>query len=248
MRIAAGDLAPVSADDLRRLNDDGYLVVADVLGARVLDALRERVDELFKLEGEAAGREFRHLVLPDDRAGAHYLGDLLAKDNVFRACLDAPRVVAIVRHLLGDEIAVHAMNARNPRASGGQQVWHPHPGLVNTLWLLDDMRLDNGPTRVLPGSHRQPVSLNADGLASHPDEQLITATAGDVIVLADRVLHGGTTNTSGRARRVVTTAFSRPDVPPQYPVGRRRRRGASAAPTRSPDGTPHVPGRCGGLG
>jgi hypothetical protein len=46
--------------------------------------------------------------------------------------------------------------------------------------------------------------------AAHPDEQLVEAPGGAVIVLSGAELHGGTVNRSGTPRRVVTGAFSRP--------------------------------------
>jgi hypothetical protein len=206
LHLADSDVVPPSADGVRSLEEEGFVVLSGVLDPQEAAALARRVDELFAREGDAAGREFRHLVAPTDRAGTDYLGNLLAKDDAFRACLVAPRVLGVVRHVLGEEVRVHAMNARRPHHGGGEQDLHAHHGLCNTLWLLDDMTVDNGPTRVIVGSHR-----GAPG-----PERLIVAHAGAVVVLADAVLHGGTVNRSGAPRRIVTTAFSRPQTPPQY--------------------------------
>jgi hypothetical protein len=191
----------VSAADLDR---DGFAVLEGVLDPSTAAALAARLDGLLAAEGDSAGSEFRHLVPQAELAGADLLGDLVSKDPSFRACVDEPRVLALARHLLGDDLRVHAVNARSPRGGDGAQALHRHPGLCNTLWLLDDMTLDNGPTRVVA--------------TSSGAERLVTAPAGAVIVLGGEVLHGGTVNRSGKPRRVVTVAYSRPDVPPQYGV------------------------------
>ena len=62
--------------------------------------------------------------------------------------------------LLG-EVQVYSLNARNPLKGQGQQPLHSDvPRVhatdwraVNSMIMLDDMMPDNGPTRVVPGSH-----------------------------------------------------------------------------------------------
>jgi ectoine hydroxylase-related dioxygenase (phytanoyl-CoA dioxygenase family) len=213
-------VAPLPEEALQ-LADDGFLVLEDVLDHRVAAELALRLDGLLAAEGEAAGAEFRQLVPPHERTGTDYLGNVVGKDALFRACVGDARVVGVVRHVLGDDIRVHAINSRSPRGGHGQQVLHAHAGLCNTLWLLDDMTLENGPTRVIPGSHRFPDEDdgNEDGrdwTAPYPGERLITAPAGAVLVLDPGVWHGGTSNVSGVPRRVITTAFSGPEIAPQY--------------------------------
>jgi len=200
------------------LDRDGFVMLEEVLDAAIVARLAARLDELLADEGEQAGREFRELVPPADRHGADHLGDLLSKDPLFERCLTAPRVLGAVRNLLGDRVRLHAMNSRSPRPGDGQQDLHAHLGLCNTLWLLDEMTLENGPTRVVPGSHRRSDDdePERDWRLPYPGERLITAPAGSVLVLDPAVWHGGTANRRGTPRRVVTTAYSAPEVAPQY--------------------------------
>jgi hypothetical protein len=213
----ANTVAP-SPDAVERLDRDGFLLLKDVLDAATAARLARRLDALLVDEGPRAGSEFRHLVPPADRRGADHLGDLLSKDPLFEQCLTAPRVLGVARVLLGDRVRLHAMNSRSPRPGDGQQDLHTHLGLCNTLWLLDEMTLDNGPTRVVPGSHRRSEDdePERDWRLPYPGERLITAPAGSVLVLEPAVWHGGTVNRLGAARRVVTTAYSAPELPPLY--------------------------------
>jgi hypothetical protein len=220
MELTDANTVALSSHATEYLDRDGFVLLEGVLDDATAGRLADRLDALLASEGEHAGREFRELVPPADRRGADHLGDLLSKDPLFERCVTAPRVLGAVRALLGDRVRLHAMNSRSPRPGDGQQDLHMHLGLCNTLWLLDAMTLDNGPTRVVPGSHRRADDDDPerDWRLPYPGQRLITAAAGSVLVLDPAVLHAGTLNRVGTPRRVVTTAYSMPDVAPQYPV------------------------------
>ena len=70
--------------------------------------------------------------------------------------------------------------------------------VCTTLWILEDMRKENGATRVVPGSHRPGWGRGALHRGRHPDEVALSAQAGTVIVLNGHLLHaGGHNQTSG---------------------------------------------------
>ena len=88
------------------------------------------------------------------------------------------------------------------------------------LYLTDTTR-ENGCLRVIPGSHRRPHPLhdvidahdpalatveNPDdpAYASHPDEVDVPVTAGDVVVVDARLVHGAHPNRSVRERTNIT--------------------------------------------
>ena len=80
----------------------------------------------------------------------------------------------------------------------------------NAPWLLIDMTLSNGPTRIVPGSHRWgklPTEGMSDVKCRHPQEVLIQAKAGDVLLVNSHVWHGGTINQSGEERTIVQSYF-----------------------------------------
>src|SRR5437763_3567749 len=102
--------------EARRLDDDGYLVLTDVMDADLLAQLRERVAQLFVEEGDAAGAEFKQ------EPGCRRLANLVDKDEVFREVIVQPRLLEYVRHVLGSAIKLSSLNARsvNPGGSGAQ--------------------------------------------------------------------------------------------------------------------------------
>ena len=89
--------------------------------------------------------------------------------------------------------------------AGGYQV-------CNSIWLLDDFTADNGATRVVPGSHRSGVTVRdalCDGEAPHPDEVVLLAPAGTVVVFNSHLWHGGTLNRTHAPRRALHSYFTR---------------------------------------
>ena len=90
--------------------------------------------------------------------------------------------------------------------------------VCNSIWLLDDFTAENGATRVVPGSHRSglhPREALADPKAPHPEEVLLTAPAGTVVVFNSHTWHGGTLNRTSRPRRALHSYFCRRDQPQQ---------------------------------
>lgn len=129
-------------------------------------------------------------------------------------CTSAP-FLAAAHHLLGQPFRVGRVERRNPPPGGGLQGLHadwtprvdPELAEVATaLWMLDDFDADNGATGVIPGSHlwaTNPPRRWADPAARHPDEVVVTGTAGSVIVFDGHLWHRGRMNLSGAPRRAL---------------------------------------------
>jgi ectoine hydroxylase-related dioxygenase (phytanoyl-CoA dioxygenase family) len=129
--------------------------------------------------------------------------------------------------VLGPAWKLGSLNARDAEPGQGAQPLHCDmgalpddrgPWVANTMWLLDDFTIENGATRVVPGSHRAgrlPADALADPGAPHPDERLVTGRAGDVLVMNAHLWHGGTANRTARPRRALHGFFVRRDRPQQ---------------------------------
>ena len=90
--------------------------------------------------------------------------------------------------------------------------------MVNSMWLVDAFTGDNGCTRVVPGTHsgaKTAQEVLADPKASHPEELVLTAPAGSVVVINAHLWHGGTSNRTGARRRVVHCYFTAKEHPQQ---------------------------------
>jgi ectoine hydroxylase-related dioxygenase (phytanoyl-CoA dioxygenase family) len=218
MATALADLG-VTADSVddstrERLDRDGYAPLPGILSQRQLAAIRSRLAELLAVEGDRAGLEVHQ------EAGTDRLADLVNKDPAFDVCFTSPRLLACVAHVLGD-FKLSSLNFRAALPGQGLQSLHAEGGPVtgpaqyqvcNSIWLLDDFTADNGATRVVPGSHRSgrsPGDVMADTRAAHPDEVLLLAPAGTVVVFNSHLWHGGTLNRSSRPRRAMHSYFTR---------------------------------------
>ena len=159
--------------------------MAHALRARVVD----RLEELFAAEGEDAGREFKQ------EPGARRLANLLDKDPLFAECMVLAPLLDYVAAVLRDRFKLSSLNARSANPNNGlDQPLHADGGALpdergawvcNLLWMLDDFHADNGALRVVPGTHRAgklPAEALADPRTPHPEQELITGRAGDVLV------------------------------------------------------------------
>ena len=206
----------------QQLDDKGYVILEGCMGNDLLNALRRRIHELYDEEGERAGTEFR------TEAHAHRLANLVDKGDIFRRAIVLPPVLECVRHVLGSDIKLSSLNARSadPHTDVGQPL-HVDMGAIpdergywvcNTVWMLDDFTLDNGPTRMIPGSHRwgaRPQDVLDDPLAAHPQEVLLTGRAGTIAVMNAHLWHAGTANRTAAPRLAMHAFYCRRDKPQQ---------------------------------
>ena len=208
-------------EEKMRLDRDGFLPLPGILSASQIDAFRARLDDLVALEGEQAGKEVHQ------EAGTDRLADLVNKDLMFDICFTHPRVLAAIARVLGGEFRLSSLNSRAVLPGQGLQGLHADwsgpvaPGdyyVCNSIWLLDDFTPDNGATRVVPGTHRSgrsPGDVLEDPAAAHPNERLLLAPAGTVVIFNSHLWHGGTTNRTDRPRRAVHSYFTRRHQPQQ---------------------------------
>lgn len=210
-------------DEIRRQLDElGFVVFEDFIDSDWLDELRTATEQQFEREGDQAGSEFRQ------ESGSRRLANLVNKGEVFRQVIIEPRLLSCIEMVLGSEFKLSSLNARSANPHNGvSQPLHADMGAIadergfqvcNSVWLLDDFTPDNGPLRVVPGSHhfRQlPQDVLDDPAATHPDEVVLTAPAGTVIVMNAHAWHGGMANNTDQPRRAIHAFYARRDFPQQ---------------------------------
>ncbi len=204
----------LTAAEKARLDEDGFLPLPGILSAGQLQVIRRRLAELSAAEGQRAGAEVHQ------EEGADRLADLVNKDPVFDVCFTHPRVLAAIAHVLGD-FTLSSLNSRAALPGHGHQRLHAdwgapvEPGnyrVCNSIWLIDDFTESNGPTRLIPGSHRSaqlPREVMADPAGPHPGEVTLRASAGTVVIFNSHLWHGGTRNVTDRPRRALHSYFCR---------------------------------------
>src|SRR5438067_12164917 len=81
-----------------QLDESGFLVLEDAMPIELLEALRRRVAELYEIEADRAGAEFKQ------EPGCLRLANLVDKGAVFERVVADPRVVACVAHVVGPRL------------------------------------------------------------------------------------------------------------------------------------------------
>ncbi|HKX31485.1 MAG TPA: phytanoyl-CoA dioxygenase family protein [Blastocatellia bacterium] len=209
-------------EERRRLDQEGWLVLEEFIDAAMVSALHGRITELFVQLGARAGAEFKQEPETDR------LANLVDYDELFRAAIAEPKLLACVEQVLGPQFKLSSLNARGARPhSNWTQPLHCDTGelpdsggnrVCNIIWMLDDFTPENGATRYVPGSHRWgrlPQQVLADPAAPHPDEKLIVGRAGTIVVMNAHLWHGGTANRTGHPRLALHSFYCRRDVPQQ---------------------------------
>ena len=212
-------LSSLSVAQRRQLEDEGWLALPGLMNRDLLQALRQRVEELFEEEGQEAGAEFKL------EPGARRLANLVNKGRIFEEVILTPMVLQSMAQVLGPRFKLSSLNVRSaePHSDRGQPL-HADSGAIadergywvaNSIWMLDDFTPENGATRFVPGSHRWRRIPPADFYDAHPEEQLVTGEAGTVVVMNAHLWHGGTANRSDAPRRAMHVYYTRWDKPQQ---------------------------------
>lgn len=224
-----------------QLEERGYLLFRNVLSAEQVEAILTCLEELWATERDHAGEE-NYI-----EAGVRRLANLAAKGEIFRGLYAHPQVLEVVEAVMGPQIRVAMVNARDvPPHTGVRMSFHMDSdkgrvrdeqgySAATAIWMLDEFSLASGATAFVPGSHllgQSPRSVLADLNASHPDEVVIEGQPGDLLVFNGHCWHAGRPNETDGHRRAVLVHYLRADVP--RPENRRQHLTAEQADSLSP--------------
>jgi len=200
----------LSATESEAIDRDGFVVLSEIIDENWLERLRSAFEN-------GCEKDDKGPVVKE--SGTRHVNDLVGSDAAFEGVCANPRVLASVYHVLRDAFRVGQLGGRDPLPGYGQQGLHAdwtarskgEPfRIVTTIWLLDHFTSDNGATRVVPGTHHllgQPPKSFADPASRHPDQRIIVARAGSVLVFNGHLWHSGTVNKSSGHRRVLQCSF-----------------------------------------
>ena len=203
----------------------GYLIVENILPVVRLEEVRDALEERYMLEGNQAGSE------GSINPGVRRLCNLFSKGRVWEEIAVEPMVLEMAKLTIGDDIRWQAMNFHDPvpGESEAHQAIHVDRWFfpnctryLNACWVIDDMTMENGATRIVPGSHKGPWPrdvLDDKGTRAVIDGEIYTeCAAGSVVFCHGDVWHGGRANYSQSTRRVIHMGFACPNTAPQYEI------------------------------
>jgi ectoine hydroxylase-related dioxygenase (phytanoyl-CoA dioxygenase family) len=196
------------------LDRDGYAVVESLLAAdqatAVRDGLREVLDQTPTGRNDFEGFNTRRIYA------------LFAKTRAFDALATHPLLLGVLDRVLGASYQLSAPTGIEIGPGEKAQVLHtddaiyplprPHPQVVlNTMWALDEFTVENGATRLVPGSHRWTDRRPAEEDAT----VTVTMPAGSVLFIAGTLWHGGGANATDRTRLGVLLEYAAGWLRPQ---------------------------------
>ena len=233
----------LSPADVKFYQDQGYLVVPDVLDAATLAAIRVELARVLDGARAVTTHTDRYDLEPGHRPDDPRVRRIKQPHRfypVFTELMRHPRLVAVLNALLGPGVRLHGskINLKSPRY-GSPVEWHqdwafyPHTNddLLAVGVMLDDCASDNGPLLVVPRSHRGPIfnhhtgDHHANGYfcgaidpAAIQDEIAravpLTGRAGSMSFHHVRLLHGSAQNVSDRPRALLLYEYAAADAWP----------------------------------
>jgi ectoine hydroxylase-related dioxygenase (phytanoyl-CoA dioxygenase family) len=217
--------APAASVQLER---DGWAVLRGVLDEHEQDQLRDEIAAAFAVHAAERGRldrdEFRY--------------EMLNRSAAAQTAVGHPRILEVIEPLLGDDCHVIANTAWQNLPEFGGGAWHcdagPHvPRPAAIPWddripypvfaigahlLLRDCHRPDGPTAVVPGSHRSgrlaPRDLLTDPALTYDGRPpvLLEGDAGDVALFVSDAWHRGTPASGGHGRLFLQVHYGRRDI------------------------------------
>ena len=208
---------------LRQLDDDGYVIIPSLLPPRQVQAIRDALAPY--LQGKLKGR--------NDFEGyeSERVYALLAKSPVFGELAAHPLVLDVCERILGPNFMLSACLAINTYPGENAQPLHfddsfyhlprPRPAYgVSAFWAIDAFTQGNGPTEIIPGSHRwggdRPIGASFNEafingttvpVEDHPDLQQVVMPAGSLMLTPGTLWHRGGANHSQGSRLVITPQY-----------------------------------------
>jgi ectoine hydroxylase-related dioxygenase (phytanoyl-CoA dioxygenase family) len=233
----------LSKDEINFYNDQGYLLVEDVISENqhkemlaLVDGFFEKSkmirenDNIFDLEDGHSSDNPRLKRIKQPHQHSQFFWDIIKESKIEKILTD----------LLGDNVSLKTSKLNTKAPGGGAAVeWHqdwafyPHTN-DNVLALglmLNDVDIDNGPLMVIPKSHKGPVlSHFNNGVfcgAIDPDDSdfdmskavTLTGKARSMTIHHARTLHGSSPNNSNRDRLVLFYECNSADAWPLVGAG-----------------------------
>ncbi len=227
---------------------DGYLIVEGAIAPQQLAALNRQLDTWIEESRSQVGNfgstidgKARFDVEPShsaERPRLRRVSNPIEISEAYRDALVNGRFVDMVADLIGPDVKFHhcKLNVKLPRSE--QKVgWHqdhpydPHTNddVVVALVMLNDVTLENGCLKVVPGSHRgEKLSLyrNDKYVGEIAPERFaeierravpIVAKAGSVCLQHTWMIHGSGANRTDQPRNLLICDYTAADAVPLGP-------------------------------
>jgi phytanoyl-CoA hydroxylase len=224
----------LTPEELRRFNEEGYLVREDLIPAGWVAEIRRDLEDLHERAAEQVPEGVRvsweHEVDPAIQRRIKQLMHAELVSPALDRLVRSPEVLDVVESILGPEVSLfHCKLLMKAARDGTITPWHQdysywitdtnRPLMLNCMLQIDDATRENGCIQMVPGSHRQ-------GLQEHEregkvfgkflpgyfqvreDAVPVPLRAGSALFFGPLIIHGSDANRSDGDRRAVTIAYN----------------------------------------
>lgn len=194
---------------LDQYKEDGYTIFKDVFDLEMIDKWKAKYADLVERQTPQGAEK-----------PTYWLSSVVEYEPwLMLPAVNNPQILDFAERVMGpfvqlDNLTFMAFPSVEKEKAGTASFWHRdiwawrpendqyfRPNACNAITYLQDMDDGYGPLRVIPGSHRDSVSISgADSFKPHRQEKLVYTNAGDVIFTHCSLLHSGTPNTTGKLR------------------------------------------------
>lgn len=207
---------------VQEFRERGFTVLDGILDAVQVASAKAALDALFAAEAPFGPERGWHTAT----LKVSYL--LPEKNPLFQTLCFDPEVLALMCLLLGQRFVLGSLNGLSMAPGGPDQPLHIDqqesvPGTVltvNAMHLLDDFTLENGATRVVPGSQKRVWVKKGPAANFEAETVRILAPAGSLVAFDGALWHAGSANRTQRERRVLHAFFHKPWIVPQWDFSR----------------------------
>jgi ectoine hydroxylase len=159
---------PLTADQLRSYDRDGYLLIPDLLtGADVVHLLAE----VHRMADDPHAATRPQTITERGSDVVRSIFAVHQSNKMFAKLAAHPRLAGVAQQILGDEVYIHQSRVNIKPGFHGKEfywhsdfeTWHTEDGMsamraLSVAVALTDNTEHNGPLMVMPGSHRAYVS------------------------------------------------------------------------------------------
>jgi|TARA_A100001037_G_C15144875_1_gene635811 ectoine hydroxylase-related dioxygenase (phytanoyl-CoA dioxygenase family) len=216
------DYTPVPQDQIRQFDEEGYLVVRNVLDEASIATLLEASDRLIASDIQTS-RQSNPTGLYDGFRNS------IALDDAYIPLMTHPKILPLVIHLLGSNLQLMTSHLiyKYPNPPGTPEHhrapgWHrdylqammalghysiPRIELKCAYYFTDLSQPKSGNTMVVPGSNQAtaPLAVPEDGDPDGAIEPLLNP--GDCLLFENRTWHAGAVNLSDHIRKGIMVGF-----------------------------------------